>query len=347
MGFSTFEHQDKILVALSGGVDSSVCINILQSQGFAVEAAVIRFSPEHDAAVQAAQRAAQQLGVNLSVVEAGDLFEQAVVQPFCREYCTGRTPNPCIQCNPLVKFRLLAEVADQLGIHLIATGHYARVEQDEDGIWRIHTAESKNRDQSYMLHRLGQDILSRLVLPLGDFEKDDIREIARDLGLSAADAPDSMEICFIPDGDRAAFIQNHGFESKAGRFIGPDGQDLGPHKGVLNYTVGQRKRLGVAVGQPLFVQSIRPDGNIQLAVSGGEFFTRLILGDIATASGQPLPAGNYLVKVRSAAQAVPCTFDGVDTITFPEPVRAPAPGQSAVFYCGDSVLGGGLIQSAT
>lgn len=346
MGFSTFEHQDKILVALSGGVDSSVCVNILQNQGFAVEAAVIRFSPAHDAAVAAAQKSAQQLGINLNVVEGGDLFDQSVALPFCQQYCAGRTPNPCALCNPLVKFRLLAETADQLGIHLIATGHYARVEEDADGFWRIHSAESTARDQSYMLHRLGQDILSRLVLPLGDFEKDDIREIARDLGLAAADAPDSMEICFIPDGDRARYIRERGFESKAGHFIGPDGQDLGPHKGVLNYTVGQRKRLGVALGKPLFVQNILPDGNIQLAWGGGEFFTRLVLQDLSTASGMPLPAGDYLVKIRSAAAPTPCHFDGESVVTFPQPVRAPAPGQSAVFYQNGAVLGGGFIETA-
>ncbi len=346
MGFSTFEHQDKILVALSGGVDSSVCVNILQNQGFAVEAAVIRFSPAHDDAVAAAQKSAQQLGINLNVVEGGELFDKEVALPFCQQYCAGRTPNPCIVCNPLVKFRLLAETADQLGIHLIATGHYARVEEDADGIWRIHTAESAARDQSYMLHRLNQDILSRLVLPLGDFEKDDIREIARDLGLAAADAPDSMEICFIPDGDRARYIRERGFESKAGHFIGPDGQDLGPHKGVLNYTVGQRKRLGVALGKPLFVQNILPDGNIQLALGGGEFFTRLVLDSIATASGTALPAGDYLVKIRSAAAPAPCHFDGERVVTFSQPVRAPAPGQSAVFYKDGAVLGGGFILSA-
>lgn len=345
MGFSTIEQQDKILVALSGGVDSSVCVHILQSQGFSVEAAVIRFSPEHDQAVADAEKAAQQLGVNLNVVEGGELFDQEVALPFCQQYCEGKTPNPCVVCNPLVKFRLLAETADQLGIHLIATGHYVRVEQDDDGFWRVHAADSTARDQSYMLHRLGQDILSRLVTPLGDFEKPDVREIARELGLSSADAPDSMEICFIPDGDRAAYIQNRGFQSQAGHFIGPEGQDLGPHKGVLNYTVGQRKRLGVALGKPLFVQNIQPNGDIQLAWGGGEFFTRLTLENISTASGSPLPAGDYQVKVRSAAAAVPCRFDGTNTLLFPEPVRAPAPGQSAVFYQGNTVLGGGFIRS--
>ena len=339
------EHQDRVLVALSGGVDSSVCVSILQSQGFAVEAAVIRFSDAHDDTVAAAEKAAQQLGVNLYVVDGTELFDSAVTRPFCEEYCAGRTPNPCVVCNPLVKFRLLAETADQLGIHLIATGHYARVEQDGDGFWRVHAAESTARDQTYMLYRLGQDVLSRLVMPLGEFEKDDIREMAREMGLASADAPDSMEICFIPDGDRAGYIAGRGFESRAGRFIGPDGQDLGPHKGVLNYTVGQRKHLGIALGKPLFVQAIQPDGDIRLAWGGDEFFRQMTLSGVTAASGQPLPAGDYLVKIRSAAKAIPCRFDGESLVTFPEPVRAPAPGQSAVFYRGDALMGGGFIQS--
>ena len=343
MGFTTFEHQDRILVALSGGVDSSVCVHILRSQGFAVEAAVIRFSDVHDSAVQAAQVAADQLGIRLHVIHGEEAFDQHVALPFCRSYCSGETPNPCVVCNPMVKFRLLAEKADELGIRLIATGHYARIGQDEDGFWRVHNAESSARDQSYMLYRLGQDILSRLVMPLGEFEKPMIREMAADLGLASASAPDSMEICFIPDGDRAGYIEGRGFHSKEGHFIGPAGQDLGPHKGVLNYTVGQRKRLGIALGKPLFVQSIEESGNIQLAFSGDEFFSSMVLRDMASASGKPLPAGEYLVKIRSAAKPIPCQFNGVDTVTFPEPVRAPAPGQSAVFYRDDALMGGGFI----
>ena len=197
-GFDTYEEQDKVLVGMSGGVDSSVAVRILQQQGFAVTGAVIRFSPAHDAAVEAAQKAAKQMGVECIVLDAQELFEQEVVTPFCADYCAGRTPNPCVRCNPAVKFTALLAAADKLGIQYIATGHYARVEVDGDGVSRIHLPESAARDQSYMLSRLDQDVLSRLILPLGEFEKDDVREMARDFGLDCADAPDSMEICFRP-----------------------------------------------------------------------------------------------------------------------------------------------------
>lgn len=343
IGFNTFEKQDKVLVGLSGGVDSSVTIRILQEQGFAVQGAVIRFSPAHDAAVAAAEESAKALGIPLHVLDAQTAFEEQVVVPFCESYCGGRTPNPCILCNPKVKFKLLVDKADELGCGFIATGHYARVVLCEDGVSRVCTPESAARDQSYMLYRLPQSILSRLILPLGEFQKDDVREIAHDLGLACADAPDSMEICFIPDGDYAGYIRARGLTPKFGRFLGPDGEDLGAHEGVDHYTVGQRKGLGIAAGRPLFIREILPSGDIQLAESGGEYYNGITLTELATPDGKPLPAGDYLVKIRSAAKPVPCVYDGNNTVTFPEPVRAPAPGQSAVFYRGGFVFGGGFI----
>ena len=350
LGFNTFEEQDKVLVGMSGGVDSSVTVRILQEQGFAVQGAVIRFSPAHDAAVESARATGAKLGVPVHVIDAQDDFEREVITPFCQNYCSGRTPNPCILCNPAVKFRLLLRKADELGCKFIATGHYARVELCSDGKSRLCTADSTARDQSYMLYRLPQEILSRLILPLGSFEKEDVREIARDIELACADAPDSMEICFIPDGEYAAYIRSRGFVPKGGHFIGPDGEDLGEHAGVDHYTVGQRKGLGIAAGRPLFVKAILPDGNIQLAESGGEYASRMVVTDTVTPDGAPLADGEYRVKVRSAAKAVPCqvctSSDGTLTVTFPEPVRAPAPGQSAVFYRGGFVFGGGFIQSA-
>lgn len=344
--FSTYESQDKVLVGVSGGVDSAVCVHILRDQGFDVTGAVIRFSPAHDTAVEQAQKAAASLGIPLVVIEAGDAFEEHVVQPFCEAYCSGQTPNPCILCNPAVKFRLLAEKADEMGIHFIATGHYARVEQTADNEYHVCTAASTARDQSYMLYRLAQDILSRLCLPLGEFEKEDIREIARDLHLPCADSPDSMEICFVPDGDYASFIRERGLEDKAGHFIGPEGQDLGPHKGVMHYTLGQRKGLGIALGKPVFIKAIEENGNVLLGYAGEEFFSGMTLRDICTPTGTPLPAGDYLVKVRSAAEPAACHYDGESTVRFDVPARAPAPGQSAVFYAGGIVLGGGIIQES-
>ena len=187
--------------------------------------------------MEAARQAAGALGIELHVIDASELFEQQVVMPFCESYCEGRTPNPCILCNPGVKFRLLADKADELGCPYIASGHYARVELCEDGLCRLCVPESAARDQTYMLYRLPQDLLRRLVLPLGEFEKDDVREIARDIGLSCADAPDSMEICFIPDGDYSGFIRARGLVPKDGRFICPPGAYLVPHAAFVHSSV--------------------------------------------------------------------------------------------------------------
>lgn len=345
--FGTFEVQDPILVALSGGVDSSVCIQILREQGFKVQAVVIRFSPAHDAAVAAAQAVARQMGVPLTVEDRTQAFEREVIDPFCAQYCAGRTPNPCVLCNPRVKFAALARVADRLGIRLIATGHYARIEE-ENGFYYVRSALCAERDQSYMLYGLPQEVLSRLCLPVGEFDKEDIRAIAAEAKLVSADAPDSQEICFIPDGDYAAYIAARGGVPLQGHFIGPNGEDLGAHKGVWHYTVGQRKGLNIAYGSPLFVRRIRPDGNIELACGGGEFFAGIVLEDAARTDGKPLlPGQRYSVKVRSRATAAPCTVQALEnhllTLRFDEPQRAPAPGQAAVLYEGELVRGGGVI----
>ncbi|MEG1153604.1 MAG: tRNA 2-thiouridine(34) synthase MnmA [Ruthenibacterium sp.] len=345
--FSTFEHQDKILVGLSGGVDSSVCIRILREQGFAVEAAVLRFSPAHDKAVAAAQLVAEQFGIPLHVEDCSALFDTAVVAPFCAAYCAGTTPSPCVACNPQVKFKTLCDVADRLGIRYIATGHYARI-TEESGIYYVQKAVSEARDQSYMLYALPQEILSRLCLPVGEFEKPDIRAMAVESNLASADAPDSQEICFIPDGDYAAYIASRGCTAKQGRFLGPNGEDLGAHKGVLHYTVGQRKGLNIAYGKPIFIKRILENGDIQLALAGNEFADAILLTNLIRTDGTPFQNGDaFTVKVRSRASCVPCRIENATattlTVRFDAPQRAPAPGQAAVFYEDDRVLGGGTI----
>lgn len=345
--FGTFEKQDKVLVGLSGGVDSSVCIRILREQGFDVQAAVIRFSPAHDKAVAAAKAVAEQLNVPLHVEDCCKMFDEAVVAPFCESYCNGETPSPCVMCNPRVKFNVLAAAADRLGITLIASGHYARI-AEENGVYYVQKAVSDARDQSYMLYHLPQEILSRLCLPVGEFDKAVIREMAAESQLASADAPDSQEICFIPDGDYAAFIERRGLKAKQGRFIGPLGEDLGAHEGVLHYTVGQRKGLHIAYGTAVFIKRILPSGDIELALAGDEFYAGIALRDMFYTDGKRFAVGDSVqVKVRSRALPAPCKITAVEndtlSLVFDEPQRAPAPGQAAVFYRGEFVIGGGTI----
>ncbi len=343
-----YNDNSVVLVALSGGVDSAVTVRILQEQGFKVQGAVIQFSSAHQKAVAAAQLAAKELDILLHVIDGQALFEKEVITPFCQMYASGCTPSPCLLCNPTVKFHLLCQKADELGIYFIASGHYANCEEKNGHFW-IAKAESAKRDQSYMLYRLPQTILERLCLPLGHFEKTLIREMAKERGLSSAKAPDSQEICFIPNGDYASYIESRGISGKQGRFIGPDGQDLGCHRGVMHYTVGQRKGLGIALGEVVFVRQITEDGNVLLARAGEEYSSEIELWKVHCGHTEPFCAGQrYEVKIRSAAKPVPCQITQVNNeslcITFDCPQRAAAPGQHAVLYQNQYVVGGGEIK---
>ncbi len=345
----------KVLVALSGGVDSSVCVHLLQQQGYEVEAAVIEFSPAHQGAVAAAQTVAGQLGIPLHIITCHEEFRRNVIEPFCLEYKAGRTPNPCIVCNPTTKFRFICEKARDLGCQYVATGHYAGIEHRE-GVHLLRKSACPGRDQSYMLYRLTQEQLSMLLLPLEGMEKAEVRAIAAQAGLASANSPDSQEICFIPDNDYPAYIERHFGKSKQGEFIAPDGTVCGKHKGLLHYTVGQRKHLGIALGYPVFIQSIDPVANrIFLARAGEEYALGVTLSQCVTL---PHPAWQQekfgeaieaAVKIRSRAAEAPATVTllphGKATVTFHQPQRAPAPGQSCVFYRDGYVLGGGFIES--
>ena len=342
----------RVLMALSGGVDSSAGVYLLKQQGYEVGGVVLKMSPAHEETVAAAKEAAAALGVPLFVKDMTEAFEQTVVSYFMEEYKAGRTPNPCIRCNPTVKFRALLETADEQGYDWIATGHYAGLER-KDGVTWLKRAECRRRDQSYMLYRLGQDVLSRLILPLAGLEKPQVRELARQAGLSCADKPDSQEICFIPDNDYAGFIERRLGPSPEGEFIAPWGGVCGKHRGILHYTVGQRKKLGIALGEPVFIREIDPQQNrIYLARAGEDTITKVTLADFAIPSAQPLPERfSARVKLRSAAEPVETqvVFDAETRsaeLLLAEPYRVVAKGQSAVLYDGDTVLGGSIISGS-
>jgi tRNA-specific 2-thiouridylase len=341
-------NMSKILVALSGGVDSSVCVHLLQEAGHTVAGVVLKMSDAHDATVSDAQASAEQLGIPLFVRDMRTLFEEQVISEFISEYQAGRTPNPCVICNPRVKFRALLDTADAQGYELVATGHYAGLRR-ENGITYLCRGESSARDQSYMLYRLTQRELSRLLFPLAVLGKDQVRKIAMERGLSCAAKPDSQEICFIPDNDYAAYIEQHSGICPPGDFIAPDGRICGQHRGVIHYTVGQRKRLGIALGRPVFIRSIDPASNrIYLADDCDTHQPEIWVSNLSeTFPGSIRDGMQALVKIRSRAALVPCTVSRLSDrlhIIFDEPQWSPAPGQSAVLYEDEVVLGGGFIE---
>lgn len=344
--------RKRALVALSGGVDSSVCVYLMQNAGYDVAGVVLRMSPAHDGTVAAAQESAAALGIPLFIEDMAEPFHEQVVQYFIREYQNARTPNPCVVCNPLVKFKALADCAQAHGFDHIVTGHYAGVTKEPDGGFALRKAECLARDQSYMLYRLDQRVLSRLLLPLAHLPKDKVRSIAAELGLSCASKPDSQEICFIPDNDYAGYIEKCCGRSEPGVFIGPDGKPCGVHKGIIHYTVGQRKGLGIALGRPVFITRICPDTReIHLGWAGEQFSDSVYVENLTYIDGnlrdKPFFAG---VKIRSVAKEVPSQITpmpgGRALVEFSIPQKAPAPGQSAVFYDGDRVLGGGFMRAS-
>ena len=341
----------KVLVALSGGVDSSVCTHLLQQQGYTVAGVVLKMSPAHDSVVKAAQESADTLGIPLHIINAEAEFADTVIRHFCSEYQNGRTPNPCIVCNPLIKFRLITEKADEMGFEYTATGHYADIKRLENGRFAVCKASCLPRDQSYMLYRLTQHQLSKLLLPLSHLEKTEVRRIAEEASLPSAKAADSQENCFIPDNDYAAYIEARNGPGKSGYFISPFGEIVAPHKGILHYTVGQRKRLGIALGKPVFIKSIdAKTGNIQLAWGGDEYADGVLLSDMVYQPFEELPQPIHCrVKIRSMAKDAPATLipleGGTAKVLFERPLRAPAPGQSCVCYNDEGlILGGGFIE---
>ena len=353
----------KAVVAMSGGVDSSVAAALLVEQGYDVTGIMLKLwrgdAANTDSgccnvgAADDARRVADALGIPFYVLNFADEFEASVIRDFHDSYTSGRTPNPCVRCNQWVKFGTLLERADALGADVLATGHYARVRQDHSG-FRLLRGKDVRKDQSYVLWMLRQDELARCRFPVGEMEKSDTRRIAAELGLRTAAKPDSQEICFVRSGDVGAYIEdNVPAAAVAGPIVDASGAVLGEHRGIGRYTIGQRKGLGISLGVPVYVTAIDPDSHAVTVGSADD----LLVGGLTSAEtsfvGEPAAAGtDVLIQHRAhgavmRGRVVAVAGDRAE-ILFDTPVEAVAPGQSVAFYSvddPDELLGGGVISS--
>ena len=350
--------KEKALVAMSGGVDSSAAALLLLRRGYAVEGVTFLLWEEEPGrepqGVEDAREVCRCLGIPHRVQDHRELFRSRVVEPFVRAYQEGRTPNPCILCNRHVKFGAFARAARELGAERIATGHYARTAFDPElGRWTLSRGADPAKDQSYVLYGLTQEELSILLLPCGELSKGEIRRLAEEAGLPAAHKPDSQDICFVPGGDYAAFLEEYtGEELVPGDFVDREGRVLGRHRGSARYTVGQRKGLGLSLGRPFFVEAIRPRENtVVLVEREADLCRREVLAEDLSFLSLPREAfarpvageARLRYSQRAAAAEAVLTPEGRLRLTFREPQRAPTPGQAAVFYLGDRVACGGTI----
>jgi tRNA-specific 2-thiouridylase len=354
--------RKRVVVAMSGGVDSSVAAGLLQQAGYEVLGVTMRLWTQEDAATSRhhkrccsvedtddARAAAQVLGIRHYVLNLEREFAENVVNRFVREYTLGRTPNPCLECNDRVKFRPLLEHALALNADYLATGHYVRVRNTGTG-FELHRAVDPTKDQSYVLYTMGQAELSHTLFPVGELPKADIRRLAREWRLPNADKPDSADICFIPSGDYRAFVRER-TPAVPGAIVNASGDKLGEHEGIVNYTVGQRRGLPArGGGEPLFVVDLDAATNTVIAGDNAQLMAEgLIAEDVSWVSGEP-PAGELTaeVRIRYRSEPVPSRvrIEGRRAeVRFDRPQRAVTPGQAAVFYDGDRVLGGAIIAS--
>lgn len=341
----------KVLVAMSGGVDSSVAALLLKTQGYEVTGCIMQTLPGMGSAIQDAKTVAETLGIPFQVFDVQKEFEKEIIASFIASYEKGETPNPCIWCNKQLKFGLLLEKAQALGCDYLATGHYVRLVDDpKSGRRTVQCAEDLTKDQSYMLWSLSQEQLAHILFPLGGMTKPEVRALAEEYHLVTAKKSDSQDICFVPDGDYAGFIRSHTVsESPAGQFVDTTGRVLGTHKGLIHYTVGQRRGLGLSLPAPLYVKEKRTEDNTVVLCPDNELFeNRLVAREVNWMKIEaPTVPVQALVKIRYHHKPQTATIrrleDDTWEVVFDQPVRAVTPGQSVVFYDDQELLGGGII----
>lgn len=363
-------HMKKVLVGMSGGVDSAVAAYLLQKEGYEVCGVTLRTWDAGDGSesrcceIDDARKVAWKLGIQYYALNSTAEFSRDVVDPFVQSYLRGQTPNPCIECNRCLKWDRMLYAAKVMEADLVATGHYAHVIQLPNGRYTVKKAAHAAKDQTYMLYKLTQEQLSATLMPLGDYTKEDVRRIAQEAGLPVAHKPDSQEICFVTDGHYADFIEQYAAAKRTensggswnvpgpGFFVDENGNRLGTHKGITHYTIGQRKGLGIALGHPVYVKEIRAAADeVVLSDEPALFSTTVLCRDVNFLSipgmepGEKIRARSKIRYHHAAADSeLEMLEDGRVRIRFDAPVRAAAPGQSAVFYDGnDCVIGGGII----